>query len=245
MGVALMISSYIIAVKRGYPREKVPPFTKCLPIITEGMISVLTAVIVVGGIIFGVFTATEASAVAVIYALFLGMIVFREMKVKDIWPTVQKSVRTTAVILCLVATATAFGYMMTVLMIPHKVTVFFLSITHNPILLLLLINALLLFLGCIMDMAPLILITTPVLLPICVAAGMSPITFGIMLMVNLGIGLTTPPVGSALFVSCAVGKSTMERVSKQMLTLWPAMLIILALTTYWPWFTEYLPSLFK
>jgi tripartite ATP-independent transporter DctM subunit len=245
LGVALMISSLIISIKRGYPREKIPPIKKCLPIIWQGLISVLTAIIVVGGIIFGVFTATEASAVAVVYALFLSLFVFREMKVRDIWPIVLQSVRTTAVIMLLVATATAFGYMMTVLMIPLKVTAFFLSVTHNPIILLLMINALLLFLGCIMDMAPLILITTPVLLPAVVSIGMSPITFGILLMVNLGIGLTTPPVGSALFVACSVGKAKMENVAKAMLLFWPAMIIVLLLTTYFPWFTTFLPNLFK
>jgi tripartite ATP-independent transporter DctM subunit len=243
--IALMIASLIIAIKRGYPREKIPPFKKCLPIIWEGLISVLTTVIVVGGIIFGIFTATEAAAIAVVYALILSLFLFRELKLCDIWPTVVKSVRTTSVIMTLIATATAFGFMMTVLMIPHRVTIFFASITHNPVILLILVNLLLLFLGCIMDMAPLILITTPVLLPACMAVGMSPITFGIMLMINLGIGLTTPPVGSALFVACAVGKARVEKVAYRMLALWPAMLIVLALATYWPWFTLYVPSLFK
>jgi tripartite ATP-independent transporter DctM subunit len=243
--LALMIASLFIAIKRGYPREKIPPFKKCLPIIWEGVVSLATTVIVVGGIIGGIFTATEAAAIAVVYSLFLAMILFRELKLRDIWPTFVKSVRTTSIIMTLVATSTAFGYMMTVLMIPHKVTLFFATVTHDPIMLLIMVNALLLFLGCIMDMAPLILITTPVLLPACMAVGMSPITFGIMLMVNLGIGLTTPPVGSALFVACAVGKSRVEKVAYQMFFLWPAMLVVLALTTFWPWFTMYLPSLFK
>ncbi len=243
--LALMVASLILAIKRGYPREKIPPLKKCFPIIWEGVVCMATTVIVVGGIIFGVFTATEAAAVAVVYALVISLVLFRELKPRDIWPTFLKSVRTTGIIMTLVATSTAFGYMMTVLMIPHKVTIFFASITHNPVILFILVNALLLFLGCIMDMAPLILITTPVLLPACMAAGMSPITFGIMLMVNLGIGLTTPPVGSALFVACAVGKSRVEKVAYQMFFLWPAMLVVLALTTYWPWFTMYLPSLFK
>jgi len=243
--VALMVASLILAIKRGYPREKVPPLKKCLPIIWEGIVCLLTTVIVVGGIVFGIFTPTEAAAVAVVYGLIISLILFRELKLRDIWPTFLQSVRTTGIIMTLVATSTAFGYMMTVLMIPHKVTVLFASITHSPIVLLLLVNVLLLFLGCIMDMAPLILITTPVLLPACMAVGMSPITFGIMLMLNLGIGLTTPPVGSALFVACAVGKSRVEKVAYHMLFLWPAMVIVLALTTYWPSFTMYLPNLFK
>lgn len=244
MGVLLAVTCYFIALKRGYPREKMPPLKQSIRIAWDGLLSIFAAVLIVGGIAFGIFTATEASAVAVVYALFLGLFVYREMKLKDLGPILMESVKTTAIVFILIGCASAFGWMVTLLQIPSQVMVFFLTLTNNPFLILLLVNLLLLVLGCIMDVAPLILIVTPVLLPVVQAAGMSPVTFGVMMMVNLAIGLTTPPVGAGLFVGCSVGKTTMERCSKSMLLLWPAMWIVLILTTYVPWFTTFIPSLF-
>lgn len=239
------ITCFIVALKRKYPREKIPPFKKAIRITIDGILSIFAAVIIVGGIAFGIFTATEASAVAVLYAAFLGLFVYRELKIKDFWPIFKDSVKTTAIVFFLIGTASAFGYMMTILQIPTQVTNFFLSITDNKYLILLLINIMLLILGCLMDVAPIILIVTPILLPVVQAAGMNPVTFGIVLMVNLAIGLTTPPVGAGLFVGCTVGKTTLEKCSKAMIILWPAMLAVLFLTTYVPWFTTFLPSLFN
>ncbi len=245
MGILLAITCFIIALIRKYPREKIPPFNKAVRIILDGLLSIFAAFIIIGGIAFGIFTATEASAVAVIYALFLGLVVYREMTIKDLWPIFVDSVKTTAVVLLLIGCASAFAWMMTLLQIPTKVTMFFLSITNNPIMILLMVNVLLLFLGMIMDVAPLILIVTPVLLPVVKAAGMSEVTFGIVLMVNLAIGLTTPPVGAGLFVGCMVGKTTIEKCTKAMLALWPAMLLTLLLTTYVPFLTTWLPGIMK
>ena len=152
------------------------------------------------------------------------------------------SVKTTTSVLFLIGCSSAFAWMMTFLQVPAKATSFFLSLTTDKYLLYFLINILLLGLGMIMDVAPLIVIVTPVLLPVMQATGMDPVTFGIVLMVNLGIGLTTPPVGTGLFVGCAVGKTTMEKVSVSMLALWPAMLIVLLLTTYVPQLTMALPN---
>ncbi len=243
LGIFLAITCFIIALVRKYPRERIPPLRQSLRIIWEGLLSLFAAVIIVVGIAAGVFTATEASAVAVLYAAFLGFFVYRELKLKDLWPIFVDSVKTTAVVLLLIGTASAFGWMMTYLQIPAQVMVFFLSLTHNPFVILLLINVLLLVLGCVMDVAPLIVIVTPVLLPIVLATGMSPITFGIVLLLNLAIGLTTPPVGAGLFVGCMVGKTTLEKASRAMIVLWPAMLAVLFLTTYIPWFTTFLASL--
>jgi tripartite ATP-independent transporter DctM subunit len=243
LGVFLAITCFFLALKRKYPREKIPPLRQSVRIIWEGLLSLFAAVIIVVGIGAGIFTATEASAVSVLYAAFLGFFVYRELKIKDLWPIFIDSVRTTAAVLLLIGTASAFGYMMTILQIPAQVMAFFLSLTHNPILILLMVNVLLLILGCVMDVAPLIVITTPVLLPIVKATGMSPVTFGIVLLLNLAIGLTTPPVGAGLFVGCMVGKTTVEKVSKAMIVLWPAMLAVLFLTTYVPWFTTFLASL--
>jgi tripartite ATP-independent transporter DctM subunit len=245
MGFFLAVTCFILALIRKYPREKMPPLKDSIRIAKDGLLSIFAAFIIIGGIAFGVFTATEASAVAVFYAAFLGLVVYKEMKIRDLWPIFVDSVKTTAVVLLLIGCASAFAWMMTFLQIPTKVTLFFLSITKNPVLILMLVNVLLLFLGCIMDVAPLILIITPVLLPMVQLAGMNPVTFGIVLMVNLAIGLTTPPVGAGLFVGCMVGKTTIEKCTKAMITLWPAMLIVLLLTTYVPWFTTFLPSLMK
>jgi tripartite ATP-independent transporter DctM subunit len=242
MGVLLSITCYILALKRGYPREERPPFRESLISLRDGLLSIFAAVIIVGGIAFGIFTATEASAVAVFYAAFLGLVVYREMTVIDLWPIFVDSVKTTAIVMLLIGCASSFAWMMTFLHIPTLVTQLFLSISDNTFVILLLINLLLVFLGSIMDVAPLIVIVTPVLLPLVQAVGMSPVTFGIVLMVNMAIGLTTPPVGAGLFVGCTVGKSTMEKCTKSMLLLWPAMLIVLLLTTYIPWITMALPN---
>ncbi|HYH05167.1 MAG TPA: TRAP transporter large permease subunit, partial [Bacillota bacterium] len=166
------------------------------------------------------------------------------MKLKDLWPILMDGVKTTAIVFILIGCASAFGWMVTLLQIPAKIMAFFLAFTGDKYMILMLVNVLLLVLGTLMDVAPLILIVTPVLLPIVQAAGMSPVTFGVVMMVNLAIGLTTPPVGAGLFVGCSVGKTTMEKCSKSMLILWPAMLITLLLTTYVPWFTTFIPSLF-
>jgi tripartite ATP-independent transporter DctM subunit len=242
MGVLLAITCYILALKRGWPREKRPPLRESLVIVRDGLFSIFAAVIIVGGIAFGIFTATEASAVAVFYAAFLGLVVYHEMRIRDLWPIFVDSVKTTAIVMLLIGCASGFAWMMIFLHVPTLVTQFFLSITDNKFALLFLINILLLFLGCIMDVAPLIVIVTPVLLPVVQTTGMNPVTFGIVMMVNMAIGLTTPPVGAGLFVGCSVGKTTMEKCTRSMLLLWPAMLIILFLTTYIPWITTALPN---
>lgn len=244
LGVSLSIACYIIALKRKYPCEKRPPLKDCLRITFDGVFALLAALIIVVGIAAGIFTATEASAVAVMYAAFLGFVVYRELKLKDLVPIFMESVKTTAIVLFLIGCASAFGWMMTYLQIPAAVMKAFLGLTSNKFLILLMVNVLLLFLGMVMDVAPLIVIVTPVLLPVIRAAGMSEVTFGILLMLNLGIGLTTPPVGASLFVGCMVGKTTIEKTSRALLPLWPAMFAVLLLVTYIPWFTEFLPNLF-
>ena len=244
LGIALAIACYFIALKRNYPCEKRPPLKESLRIILDGILALLCAAIIIVGIAAGIFTATEASAVAVLYAAFLGFFIFKELKLKDLWPIFMDSVKTTSVVFFLIGCASAFGWMMTYLQIPLAVMNFFLSLTNNRFLILLLVDVLLLLLGMVMDVAPLIVIVTPVLLPVVKAAGMSEITFGIVLMLNLGIGLTTPPVGASLFTGCMIGKTTIEKASKAMLPLWPAMLAVLFLVTYIPWFTEFLPNLF-
>ncbi|ORC34713.1 hypothetical protein B4O97_12280 [Marispirochaeta aestuarii] len=235
LGVALMIISWIIAVKRNYPKEERYSLKEALIITKDALLGLLTAVIIIGGVISGVFTATESAAIAVVYAFIITFFVYKEIKLSEFKRILYSSLKTLAMVMSLIAAASAFGYLMAYLKIPAKATEALLGITQNKVALLLLINLLLLLLGMIMDMAPLILITTPILYPVVVGAlGMNPVHFGIMLMLNLGIGLCTPPVGSALFVGCAVGRVSMEEATKAMLPFYIMMIIVLLMVTFLP-----------
>ncbi|AEJ20726.1 TRAP transporter large permease [Gracilinema caldarium] len=244
LGIGLMVVSYVFAIKRNYPKEKKYTLKESLQITKDAVLGLMTAVIIIGGVISGVFTATESAAVAVVYAFIITFFVYREIPLKAFPQILYNSLKTLAMVMSLIAAASAFGWLMAYLRIPAKATEALLSITHNKILLLLLINILLLLLGMIMDMAPLILITTPILYPVVVnSLGMSPVHFGIMLILNLAIGLTTPPVGSALFVGCAVGKIRIEQVVKTMLPMWLVMFTVLMLITFIPELTLWIPDL--
>lgn len=244
LGISLMIMSYIISIKRNYPKGEKISFRQALKTTKDAALGLLTAVIIMGGVISGVFTATESAAVAAVYAFFVTFFVYKEIPLKAMKGILYSTLKTLAMVMALIASASAFGWLMAYLRIPAKATQLLLSITSSKVLLLLLINLLLLLLGMIMDMAPLILIVTPILYPVVVTTlGMSPVHFGIMLMLNLAIGLCTPPVGSALFVGCAVGKISMERATKAMLPFYLAMLIVLMLVTFIPEITMFIPNL--
>ena len=244
LGVGLMIVSYIFAIRRGYPKERKYTLKEALVISRDAILGLLTAVIIMGGVISGIFTATESAAVAVVYAFFITFFVYREIPLKAIKGILYSALKTLAMVMALIAAASAFGWLMAYLRIPVLATEALLTITHNKVALLLLINLLLLLLGMIMDMAPLILITTPILYPVVVGAlGMSPVHFGIMLILNLAIGLTTPPVGSALFVGCAIGRIKIENVVKTMLPMWLVMVAVLMLITFVPAITMFVPNL--
>lgn len=244
LGLGLMVVSYIFAVKRNYPKGRKYSLKEALIITKDAVLGLFTAVIIMGGVISGVFTATESATVAVIYAFFITFFVYREIPLSAMRGILYGALKTLAMVMALIAAASAFGWLMAYLRIPALATQGLLSISHNKIVLLLLINLLLLLLGCIMDMAPLILITTPILYPVVVTElGMSPIHFGIMLILNLAIGLTTPPVGSALFVGCAIGKIRIENVIKAMLPMWLVMVMVLMLITFVPAITMFIPNL--
>jgi tripartite ATP-independent transporter DctM subunit len=244
LGAGLMIVSYIFAIKRNYPKERKYTLKEALQITKDAILGLFTAIIIIGGVISGVFTATESAAIAVVYAFIITFFVYREIPLKAFPRILYNSLKTLAMVMALIAAASAFGWLMAYLRIPAKATEALLMVTHNKVLLLLLINLLLLLLGMIMDMAPLILITTPILYPVVVTAlGMSPIHFGIMLILNLAIGLTTPPVGSALFVGCAVGRIRIEQVVKTMLPMWLVMFGVLMLITFVPEITLWIPDM--
>jgi tripartite ATP-independent transporter DctM subunit len=244
LGVTLMVVAYVIAVKRGYPKEERYSLKRTLKVSRDAILGLLTVVIIIGGVVSGVFTATESASVAVVYAFIITFLVYREISIKELPKILIHSLRTLAMVMSLIAAASAFGWLLAYLRIPQSVTMFLLGISHNPIVLLLLINLMLLVLGAIMDMAPLIIIVTPILYPVIVGQlGMSPIQFGVMLILNLAIGLCTPPVGSALFVGSAIGKISIERATKAMFPFYIAMIITLLLVTFWPALTMTLPNL--
>ncbi len=244
MCLFLAVAAYIMAVRRGYPAEPFEGFRRLFWTAIDSLPGLFTAVIILGGVLSGVFTVTESAAFGAIWALLVTILVYRALSWKDFCVAVAASVRTTAVVFLLVGTATAFAYLLALYRFADLLTVGMLAISENPIIILLMINLALLFLGCVMDMAALILITTPIFLPVVLAIGMDPVQFGMVMMMNLGLGLCTPPVGAVLFVGCAIGKIRIEQVMR---TIWPfygAILLALMLTTYWPAVSLTLPRLF-
>ena len=243
MCCCLAIAAYIIAVKHNYPAEAFPGWRAVAVSAIAAIPGFITAVIIVGGVLSGVFTVTESGAFGAIYALVLTAFVYRSLSWDDFKIAVVTSVRTTAMVMILIGCAGAFGYLLALYQVPALLSSFLLTISENPIAILLMINVMLLLLGMIMDMAALILICTPIFLPIARELGMDPVQFGIMLLMNLGLGLCTPPVGTCLFVGCAVGKVPIEDALK---TIWPFYLAILAallLVTYVPAVSLTLPGL--
>ena len=244
-GICLMIAAYVIAVRRGYPSEAFSGFRYLGVTFAAALPGMMTAIIIVGGVLSGIFTATESSSIAVIYALCVTVLVYRSLTWRKFIVATANAVRTTAIVLLVIGMASAFGWLLALNQVPALLFDLLQGISNNPIVILLIINFILLFLGTFMDMSPLILITTPIFLPIVQKLGMDPVQFGIVLMINLGIGLVTPPVGSVLFVGCAVAKIRIEDTLK---TIWPfylALLFALIVVTYIPAVSMTLPNLFK
>lgn len=242
-GVLLAAAAWFIAVRRGYPKGEFPGWPAFARAFAAALPGLLTAVIIFGGVLGGVFTPTESSAVAVIYTLVIALIVYRTLGFRGFVTAAQNAVKTTAMVMLIIGSAAAFGWLLALLEAPEQLAALLQTLTDNPILILLLINLILLVLGTFMDMAPLIVITSPIFLPVAMATGMDPVQFGIMLMLNLGIGLVTPPVGSVLFVGCAVGKI---RVEEAVRTIWPfylALFAALMAITFVPALTLTLPGL--
>ncbi|NQW00276.1 MAG: TRAP transporter large permease [Rhodospirillales bacterium] len=243
MCLCLAVAAYVIAVKRGYKSEVFPGFTALFMHFIAALPGLFTAVIIVGGVLSGIFTVTESGAFGTIYAFLVTIFVYRALSWEGFRTAVVSSVRTTSMVMILVASAAAFAYMLTYYQVPTRMTEFMNGVSDNPIVILLMINLMLLILGMIMDMAALILICTPIFLPVAVAIGVDPLQFGMILMMNLGLGLCTPPVGACLFVGCAVGKVPIEKAVK---TIWPfyaAILIALMMTTFIPAISLTLPNL--
>lgn len=241
LGFALMLISYLIAVKRDYPISRKYTGAEKWKAFKGSSLGLFTFVIVVGGVCTGFYTATEAAAVAVLYAFIVTFFIYRDVPLPSFIIMLKRSLGTLAIVLGLIGTSSAFGFVLAYLKIPELATYALTSISDNKIVILLIINVLLLLLGCIMDMAPLILICTPILMPIVTQIGMNPIHFGIVMMLNLSIGLLTPPVGSSLFVGCALGGCRIEDLSKTMIPFYATMIVVLLCLTYIPDICMWLP----
>jgi len=241
LGLALIILCLFIAYRDGHPRGEAVPLREAVKITVDALWGLVTIGIIIGGILAGVFTAIEAGAVACLWAFFVTMFVYRDLRWRD-WPgLVHRTLKTVAMVMTLIACASSFGYVMALMQIPAKITAFFLTLSHDPHVILMLINVLLLILGCLMDMAPLILICTPIMLPAVTTLGVDPVHFGMIMLLNLGIGLLTPPVGATLFVGCAVGKVTMEQVMRKIWPFYAVLFVVLMLVTYIPAVSLWLP----
>ena len=243
MGLTLAALCLVIARKENYPKGEVIPLKQALKITVDALWGLMTMVIILGGILSGVFTANESASIAVLWAFFVTMFVYRDYKWRDLPKLVHRTVKTVTVVMILIGFAACFGYLMTLMQIPMKVTTFFTTISDNPLVILGLINIMLLVLGCLMDMSPLILILTPILLPVVKMIGVDPVHFGMIMMVNLGIGLITPPVGTVLFVGAAVSKLKIGVVTKAMTPFFVALFIVLLMVTYIPSLSLWLPRL--
>ncbi len=239
-GTLLMLVASVYSHRKGYPRSARIPLRAALRKLADAAPSIAMVLIVVGGIIAGIFTATEASAIAVIYALVLSLI-YREIKIADLPSILLKSIETTAMVLLLIGVSTGMAWVLAYGNIPQAISDGMLSISDNPFVVLLLINLILLIVGAFLDITPAILIFTPIFLPVAMELGMTPLHFGIMLVLNLSIGLCTPPVGSVLFVGCAVGETTIRQLVRPMLLLYSALIVALLLVTYIPILSEGLP----
>jgi tripartite ATP-independent transporter DctM subunit len=242
---ALMVAAWAVAVKRGYPSDPFPGIVAVLGYFFAALPGLLLIGIIFGGVRSGVFTATESSCVAVVYALLVTVFVYRELDWRGFVEATLGAVRTTAMVLLVIGTAGAFGWLMAFLQVPAATIALMKSLTEDPVAMLLMINVVLLILGTFMDMAPMIIICTPIFLPVVKAFGVDPVHFGVILILNAGIGLNTPPVGSVQFVACAIGKVT---IGESMRTIWPfygASVAVLLLVTYVPAISLWLPSVFR
>ena len=243
LGLSLAIYVLFVSYREGYPKGKPVAIRDAVKVTIEALWGLGTMIIILGGILTGVFTATESAAVACLYSFLVTMLVYKDYKWSDLPLLLHRVVKTVSMVMILIAFASAFGYIVALMQVPARVTTFFLTLSENKYVILLMINVMLLILGCLMDMAPLILICTPILLPIIQKLGVDPVHFGIIMIVNLGIGLLTPPVGSVLFVGCAIGKVTIEQVTKSIWPFYIVMFVVLMMVTYLPGITLWLPSL--
>lgn len=240
----LMIVCAGYAIKKGFPTEARLPLSFVVKKVVAAVPSLMLIFIIIGGILGGIFTATEAGAIAVFYSLILAVLVYKEVKVGELKEILLKAGEISAIVLLLIAASSAMSWMLSYENIPEIISKTLMTISENPLIILLIINLILIIVGAFMDMTPAVLIFTPIFLPVAESLGMSPLHFGIMMVLNLSIGLCSPPVGAVLFVGCSVGNTTIDKIIKPMVPLYIAMFIALMLVTYIPEISEFLPKAF-
>lgn len=245
LAMSLMVGSYIISKKRNYPKGDKFSLKVLLKQLSVSIWALAAIIIVVVGVVGGAFTATESAAIAVIYSLLVSVFIYRGLDWKGVWKALDDCINTLSIVLILIATSAVFGNCLTRLHVPDIAARAITGVSSNPYVIALLIDLILLVLGCIMDMAPIILIATPILLPIATSIGIDPVQFGIIIVLNCGIGLLTPPVGAVLFIGSAVAKLPMEKVVKATLPFYLCMIIVLILITFIPGISMFLPNLLR
>ncbi|MGR5063073.1 TRAP transporter large permease [Photobacterium sp. DNB22_13_2] len=243
MGLSLMCVAGFIAKRRGYPLAPKPTLAQVWDTLLKALPSLMLIVIIMGGIIGGIFTATEASAIAVVYTFILAVLIYREVKFKDLPKIILESAVTTSIVLLLVGASMGMSWAMANADIPYMIADALLAVSENPLVILLIINLILLIVGIFMDMTPAVLIFTPIFLPIALDLGIDPVHFGIMMTFNLAIGICTPPVGSALFIGCSVAKVSIDKIIKPLLPFYAALIVALLAVTFIPQLSLFLPGL--
>ncbi|MBX3583447.1 MAG: TRAP transporter large permease [Rhizobiaceae bacterium] len=243
--LTLMVTAYIVARRRGYPTEPFPGLRRVGWFFANSLPGLLLIAIIFGGVRSGIFTATESSCIAVVYALLVTLFIYRQLNWNAFVQATLGAVRTTAMVLLIIGTAASFAWLMAYLRIPAQMIAWMGAVSENPIVILLLINLLLLLLGTFMDMGPTIIIATPIFLPVAMHYGVDPVHFGVIMILNLGIGLNTPPVGAVQFVACAVARISVWQAMRSVWPFYAASLIVLALVTYVPALSLWLPGVFK
>jgi len=243
LGASLIVLCLVLAYRNGHPRGETVAWREAVKIAIEALWGLVTLAIILGGILGGVFTAIEAGAVACLWAFFVTMFIYRDYRWRELPQLIHRTMRTVAMVMTLIAFAASVGYVMALMQVPARVTAMLLTLSSDKNVILLLINVLLLVLGCLLDMAPSILICTPILLPVMVKFGVDPVHFGMIMLLNLGIGLCHPPVGAILFVGCAVGRVTIEQVVREIWPFYAVMFVVLMLVTYIPSISLWLPRL--
>jgi tripartite ATP-independent transporter DctM subunit len=242
LGASLVVLCLVLAYRNGHPRGETVPLREAVKITIDALWGLVTLAIILGGILGGVFTAIEAGAVACIWAFFVTMF-YRDYRWRDLPELIHRTMRTVAMVMTLIAFASSVGYVMALMQVPARVTALLLTLSSDKNVILFLINILLLVLGCLLDMAPSILIVTPILLPVVMKFGVDPVHFGMIMLLNLGIGLCHPPVGAILFVGCAVGRVTIEQVVREIWPFYGVMFFVLMVVTYIPSVSLWLPRM--
>lgn len=243
IGFSLLFLTYFISKKRNYPKGVPFSFRRVLVALKGSIWAVFLPVIIIGGIISGKFTPTEAAVISVIYALVVSLVIYKEMTVRDLPRILVDTAKTTGIVMLVAGMAMVVAWLLTVVQIPQSIATYILSLTSSPFVVLLIINFFLLLVGAVMDLTPALLILAPVLLPVALAVGINPVFFGVMMVINLGIGLVTPPVGTILYISCGIAKISLEDITKAMLPFLAVQVAVLLLIITFPQLVLWIPSM--